>query len=364
MSEQKRYYWIKLKTDFFNQETIDFLLSQENGCQYIVLYQMLCLNTANSNGEMATRIGEMIVPYDVNKIVRDTKYFTFDTVAVALELFKKLGLIYQEEGQVLRITNFDNMVGSETRSAQIKRKQRQNNIPLKNCKRLNAEMLRLPNGNTVFVDEKRYGGNGMLAYDLTAGKCEMCGSEENLCIHHNNEYSNEVKDLYILCRKCHSYVENNKGVEIVHSYVHQEYRDKSIENRDKNIELDNKDIIPEEEKIPYQEIVNFLNESAGTNYRASSRKTKDLIKARMNEGYTLEDFKIVIEKKTREWINDTKMRNYLRPETLFGTKFEGYLNQKVNIKEKENDDEFVEEGYYDWINEATDYDWLNTEQVN
>ena len=93
MSEQKRYYWIKLKTDFFNQETIDFLLSQENGCQYIVLYQMLCLNTANNNGEMATRIGEMIIPYDINKIVRDTKYFTFDTVAVALELFKKLGLI-------------------------------------------------------------------------------------------------------------------------------------------------------------------------------------------------------------------------------------------------------------------------------
>ena len=117
MKEQKRYYWIKLKTDFFNQETIDFLLSQENGCQYIVLYQMLCLNTANNNGEMATRIGEMIVPFDVNKIVRDTKYFNFDTVAVALELFKKLGLIYQEEGEILRIANFDDMVGSESSSA-------------------------------------------------------------------------------------------------------------------------------------------------------------------------------------------------------------------------------------------------------
>ena len=236
MSEQKRYYWIKLKTDFFNQETIDFLLSQENGCQYIVLYQMLCLNTANNNGEMATRIGEMIIPYDINKIVRDTKYFTFDTVAVALELFKKLGLIYQEEGEVLKISNFEDMVGSETKSAQIKRKQRQNNIPLNNCKRLNAEMLRLPSGNTVYVDEKRYGGNGMLAYDLAGGKCEKCGSEENLCIHHNNGYSNNVEDLYILCRKCHSYVENNEGVEIVHRYVHQEKRVKSLDIRDKSLE--------------------------------------------------------------------------------------------------------------------------------
>ena len=91
---EKRYYWIKLKTDFFNQEAIDFLMSQDNGCEYIVLYQMLCLQTANNGGEMSTRIGEMIVPYDVKKVVRDTKYFDSDTVIVALELFKRLGLIY------------------------------------------------------------------------------------------------------------------------------------------------------------------------------------------------------------------------------------------------------------------------------
>ena len=47
--EDKKYYWIKLRTDFFNQETIDFLLSQPNGCEYVVLYQMLCLQTANTN---------------------------------------------------------------------------------------------------------------------------------------------------------------------------------------------------------------------------------------------------------------------------------------------------------------------------
>ena len=89
--------------------------------------------------------------------------------------------------------------------------------------------------------------------------------------------------------------------------------------------LDN--IIELKDNVPYQEIVNYLNNSAGTNYRASSKKTRELIKARINEGYTLEDFKVVIEKKTREWINDNKMKGYLRPETLFGTKFEGYLNQ-------------------------------------
>lgn len=117
----KKYYWIKLKTDFFNSEQIDFLMSQKNGCQYVVLYQMLCLNTANTQGEMASRVGEMIVPYDVNKIVRDTKYFDFDTVVVALDLFKKLGLVYEEENSILKISNFEEMVGSESAWAEKKR---------------------------------------------------------------------------------------------------------------------------------------------------------------------------------------------------------------------------------------------------
>lgn len=238
MSNNNKYYWIKLKTDFFNEDTIDFLLSQQNGCEYVVLYQMLCLQTANNNGIMATKTGEMLIPYDIKKITRDTKYFDYDTVAIALELFKKLGLIYEEEDKILKITNFEDMVGSETTWAEKKRLQRKKNVPLINCKRLNADMLRLPNGNTVFVDEKRYGGNGMLAYDLANGQCEICGSDENLCIHHNNEYSNDIEDLYILCRKCHSKIEKDKGVEIVHHRVQEEYRDKSIE-KDIDIDINN-----------------------------------------------------------------------------------------------------------------------------
>lgn len=124
MNGSKRFYWIKLKTDFFNQDTIDFLLSQENGCEYIVLYQMLCLNTANNDGKLSSNVGEMIVPYDVKKIVRDTKYFTFDTVTIALGLFKQLGLIYEEEDKVLRIKDFGEMVGSEAGSSNAQRQKR------------------------------------------------------------------------------------------------------------------------------------------------------------------------------------------------------------------------------------------------
>lgn len=119
-----KYFWIKLKTDFFSQETIDFLMSQENGCEYIVLYQMLCLKTANNGGKLLTKIGEMIVPYDIKKIVRDTKYFDYDTVTLAVTLFKKLGLVYEDEDGVLSISGFKNMIGKCADSTNAERQRR------------------------------------------------------------------------------------------------------------------------------------------------------------------------------------------------------------------------------------------------
>lgn len=80
--------------------------------------------------------------------------------------------------------------------------------------------------------------------------------------------------------------------------------------------------------IPFFEIVKHLNDKTDSKYKHTSKKTKDLIKARWNEGYTLEDFKSVIDKKSSEWLYDSKMIKFLRPETLFGNKFESYLNQK------------------------------------
>lgn len=84
----------------------------------------------------------------------------------------------------------------------------------------------------------------------------------------------------------------------------------------------------EEDKEIYKYIVSYLNEKAGTNYKASSKKTQSLIHARLAEGFKVDDFKTVIDKKCADWIGDPKMQKYLRPETLFGTKFEGYLNEK------------------------------------
>lgn len=93
-----------------------------------------------------------------------------------------------------------------------------------------------------------------------------------------------------------------------------------------------KDNVPssgEHDTIPYAEVVDYLNEKTKSNFRSSSKDTRKHIRARYNEGFSIDDFKKVIDNKTAEWYNDPKMNMYLRPKTLFGTNFESYLNQKV-----------------------------------
>lgn len=94
--------------------------------------------------------------------------------------------------------------------------------------------------------------------------------------------------------------------------------------KDKKIK-DNKKHIVENQ---FSTVLNYLNEKAGTSFRLQSKDSRKHIKARFDEGFTVEDFKTVIDKKVSEW-KGTDMEKYLRPSTLFGTKFEGYLNQKT-----------------------------------
>lgn len=84
----------------------------------------------------------------------------------------------------------------------------------------------------------------------------------------------------------------------------------------------------EKRKEIYISVIDRLNEKAGTNYRASSKATQGHINARLAEGYTVDDFFKVIDKKVTEW-KGGEMEKYLRPETLFGNKFENYLNAPV-----------------------------------
>ena len=133
-------------------------------------------------------------------------------------------------------------------------------------------------------------------------------------------------------------IENKKAY--MKNYM-KEYREKqkalvcktnSKTNSKTNVRQADKDIDKNENKNNnINIIVDYLNQKVGTSYRPNSKNTVKHINARLTDGFTVDDFKTVIDKKCEEW-KGTDMEQYLRPETLFGTKFESYLNAKINTK--------------------------------
>ena len=236
--KDKRFYWLKLKSEFMNGEIVDFLMSQKNGANYVVLYQMLALKTMNTNGKLCCEIGEVLIPFDPEKIQRECKWFDIDTIRVAIELYSKLGLVYKNEDGILQITQFEELVGSETYWAKQKRIQKDKN-----------------------------------------------------------------KEIGTLLEKVQQPLISNNLIS------------------NNNININN----------IYKETIDYLNEKAKTKYRQVENNYKH-IKARINEGFSLEDLKLVIDKKCKEWIG-TEFERYLTPETLFRpSNFEKYLNQNITEK--------------------------------
>lgn len=121
---EKRLWWIKITDHFFTSDNIDFLMSQKNGSEYVVIYQLLCLKTVNTNGVLARQLGDILVEFNEEKIQRDLKYFDIDTIRVALDLYKRMGLIYYNDDGIMTISHFENIVGSESSSAKRVREYR------------------------------------------------------------------------------------------------------------------------------------------------------------------------------------------------------------------------------------------------
>lgn len=90
------------------------------------------------------------------------------------------------------------------------------------------------------------------------------------------------------------------------------------------------------QQIPFKEIIDFFNETTGKSFKSTTSATKSLIKARFNEGFSLGDFKDVIQSKHNEWKCDPEMERYIRPQTIFGPKFEAYLQAAKETIQPEN----------------------------
>ena len=122
--KETKFYWLQLKEDFFEDDAIEWLEEQKpNGRDYAYFYLKLCLKSLKSNGILIRQVGNILIPYDNNKLAEMTK-MDFDTVTVAMELLKKIGLIQILENGEIYISQLENLIGSQSKGAWKKQQQR------------------------------------------------------------------------------------------------------------------------------------------------------------------------------------------------------------------------------------------------
>lgn len=122
--DERRFYWLQLKEDYFDDDAIAWLEEQPNGKEYSLFYLKLCLKSLKTNGIMIRRVGEMLIPYDHKKLAEITNTCP-DTVLVAMQLLTKIGLVKTLDNGELYLSQIENLIGSQSVGAFKKQQQRQ-----------------------------------------------------------------------------------------------------------------------------------------------------------------------------------------------------------------------------------------------
>lgn len=121
----------------------------------------------------------------------------------------------------------------------------------------------------------------------------------------------------------------NKGIKNSKGGYLENCKDSNTSNSNTTSNTSNGQARPDDNASIRKQIIVYLNKKLDAHYKPNASKNKQVINARLNEGYTLDDFKRAIDNKVADWGNDKKMSKFLRPETLFGPKMDGYVNEKV-----------------------------------
>lgn len=277
MGDEKRYYWLKLAEDFYDDDTIQWIEEQENGVAYVNFYLKLLLKSLKDDGYLIRVVGKRLIPYDVKSLAKLTNTDP-DTVRVAMELFKQVGLVELLDSGEIYMAQIDEMIGSETQAA-------------KRMRKLRAKQSRESSKNEP---------------------------KKQLQAVNSNNVTKERNNV----QKCYT-----------------EYRD-----RDKEIDIDIYSQAKPDNTLneTVDEVINYLNKKADKNYR-NSQYARRHINARLNEGYTIEDFNKVVDNKVADWKGNKEFDKFLRPQTLFGNKFESYLNEKpMKLNRTESRESFTQ----------------------
>ncbi len=305
MSDNKKYYYMKLKEDFFDTEEMIVLEGIQDGYIYSNILLKLYLKSLKTNGRLMLRD---LIPYNAEMIANITRH-NVSSVKVALDIFKKLGLIEVLDDGAIYMRDIQNFVGSSSSEADRKRAYRH---------KIKEEKERLENNN--FEQD---------LLDFSENLSEESGTNVRTNVHQrieNRDKSLENREESIPNLDINKNLDSNTNKENILSGTPDFVFPKWLNKKSiKEIQKGNPKNY--EQRIP----IAYLNQILNKNYKFVDKNTK-LVNARIKEGYTIDDFKTVIDKKVSEWQNGD-MAKYLRPETLFGTKFDGYLNQPIAKKQ-------------------------------
>lgn len=207
----KRYYWLKLHDNFFDDPKIKKLRRIAGGDTFTIIYLKMQLLSVSNGGIIAYQGIEETFEEELSLILDED----IDNIRITVSYLLSQNLMEQCDNGEFLLTQAAENVGKDSDSkervrAYRERKALRESIPLVLVERVTNEMIRLPDGSTKYIDNKRYGGNAEYVYELAECKCEICGETDpkKLLIHHNNGYSNDLEDLFLLCKSCHSDVES------------------------------------------------------------------------------------------------------------------------------------------------------------
>jgi uncharacterized phage protein (TIGR02220 family)/predicted phage replisome organizer len=332
MEKNKHYYWFKLKDDFFAQPYIKKLRKIAGGDTYVIIYQKILLLTIKTNGYLIFQGIEKTLDEELALILDEET----DNVRITISFMKSNNLIEPtEDEREFLLPNMLSLIGSESESAKRVRAYRD--------RKKQGLLPSSQDNKTLQCNDDVTECNKNVTTEIDIDIDKDINIKESI-----NTKEEGISNIYIVGQKpdSASLDPNNKikftDKKTVNTQENQINTDNKKENSEKLDNITNVTTIKNISKrnnnaTIYDEIIDYLNLKCSSKYKSTTPATKTIIAARLKEGFKLDEFKTVIDKKTDEWLNDPKMCIYLRPATLFGTKFESYLNQKTsnrNISER------------------------------
>ncbi|HFI0640997.1 TPA: phage replisome organizer N-terminal domain-containing protein [Streptococcus suis] len=284
MADNKKYYYLKLKDNFFESDEAIILESMPDGYIYSNILLKLYLRSLKNNGLL---MFNDLIPYNAQMLATITRHHV-GVIEKAIQIFHQLRLIEILDNGAIYMTNIQNFVGKSSTDADRKR----------------AEYNKI----------KRIGEISTIETDKTPPEIEI---EKDI----NKDIKLNInKDIY-------SELDNSAEQSSEYtfpSWLNQSSIEELRKTNPKNYPI----------YIPIQ----YLNQETGHAYKFIATHTK-FIQARYKDGYTLEDFKKVIDTKVAQWKNNSQMAQYLRPKTLFSpSNFDSYLNEVPKQSQPGNND--------------------------